>query len=67
MFKGKVIGYKSIVSKNMSNNYNNKNSAVVIEGYWERDRQWKLRVIEILKRNKLAKPAELELLMNFVR
>ena len=38
-----------------------------IKGDRERDNQWKLKIIDILKRNKLAKPTELELLANFVR
>ncbi|OGF26646.1 hypothetical protein A2242_01680 [Candidatus Falkowbacteria bacterium RIFOXYA2_FULL_47_9] len=39
----------------------------VIKGDRERDNNWKLKVVEILKRNKLANPKELELLTDFVR
>jgi len=38
-----------------------------IKGDRERDNNWKLKVVEILKRNKLANPKELELLANFVK
>src|SRR3989339_78658 len=38
-----------------------------IKGEQERDNNWKLKVVEILKRNKLANPKELELLTDFVR
>jgi len=39
----------------------------VVKSDRERDNNWKLKVVEILKRNKLANPKELELLIDFVR
>jgi len=38
-----------------------------IKGDKERDSSWKLKVLDILKRNNLAKPKELELLADFVK
>jgi hypothetical protein len=38
-----------------------------IKGDKERDTNWKLKVLDILKKNKLANPRELELLTNFVK
>ena len=46
---------------------NNKNVITYIESDLERDRKWKLKIMDILKRNKLAKPKELELLADFVK
>jgi len=46
---------------------NNKNVVTYIKSDWERDINWKLKVLDILKRNKLAKPKELELLADFVK
>ena len=38
-----------------------------IKGDRERDRSWKMKVIEILKKSKLAKPQDITMLINFVR
>lgn len=39
----------------------------VIKGDQERDKSWKMKVIEILKKSKLAAPQDIEMLVNFVR
>ncbi|PIT94162.1 hypothetical protein COU00_00605 [Candidatus Falkowbacteria bacterium CG10_big_fil_rev_8_21_14_0_10_43_11] len=39
----------------------------VVKGDRERDKSWKLKNLDILKRNKLANPKELELLADFAR
>ena len=46
---------------------NNKNVVTCIKSDWECDRKWKLKIMDILKRNKLVTPKELELLENFVK
>jgi hypothetical protein len=38
-----------------------------IKGDKERDSNWKLKILDVLKRNKLVNPRELELLENFAK
>lgn len=38
-----------------------------IKGDQERDKTWKYKVVDILKRKKIAKPEEAEILANLIR
>jgi len=38
-----------------------------IKGDRERDKNWKVKIVNILKREKLAKPQEIKILVNLIR
>ncbi len=68
--KGDIIEYiKGAHTKEMKAYIEEQKDDLVsyIKGDKERDKSWKLKVLDILKKNKLASPKELELLADFVK